>query len=655
MKSWRTSKPGLLLVPLLVGGCHYVVGGLTFVDAAEDGGPSVADSGGDAGRADALVSDHSVADALAVDTAAVDVAAADTTPEDAEVSDRTSVDTSRSDLAQEDSTALDAIAGDSSAVDGAQADVCTPDCSGRCGGASDGCTGTCDGCNTGQWCNGQVCEACTTAEHCGGGCDDCTADPTNHACVGETGYHCGCGDPDDCAPGQACAARLCTGNFDQCAAGVDDCDPCTSECFDLTDDGDSAGDWRWRCDCLPGFEVAADSKCALATGTLPIEAAGSPYNLSTDIIDPNRVCPDGVSYSVVEIVGSRATLDREPGLCCLLFDDELLLINLQGSASSSTNVGNWELLRVASVSGRGVFSQSPALRSYGASEGVNSDIGTGEGQQRVMLLRVPKVIHLAIDPGVTLTASPWDGFKGGVFAMRASFNGVQWLIDMTGRGFRGGLGVCGAGASDRAQGGESFAGPGVIAAGDAGLWQTASMANAMGGGGGCFSSSDVLGGGGGGYGAAGDTAVCSGVCDQACAWDAAGGTSLGFEDLTQRMYLGSGGGGGGGQGVGCSNGGAGGGVVVMAGQNIELDGSGAVKADGVPPAPGMAPGGSGSGGSIYLWSQGDVSLGAQQVTARGGEAAAGGAAGGAGRIMLHHTDSVPDPGTTDPPAYIGTL
>jgi len=119
--------------------------------------------------------------------------------------------------------------------------------------------------------------------------------------------------------------------------------------------------------------------------------------------------------------------------------DVVLLTNLQGDATNYGNVGNYEFLKVASVSSNTITFTTNIQNIYGATSS-NSDL-TG---QKVILQRVPQYSNVTVNDGVTVTGNSWDGTKGGVFAMKA--NGTLTLnsgaygggiIDMNAKGYRG--------------------------------------------------------------------------------------------------------------------------------------------------------------------------------------------------------------------------
>ena len=105
---------------------------------------------------------------------------------------------------------------------------------------------------------------------------------------------------------------------------------------------------------LPGLasaKPAADAPFSWGNGadgdlTIP---AGSTYNIDSNN-HPGRICSnggDGVSYEVTALTATTATLRSSPAGGCLKIGDELMLINLQGSAGTT---GNHELLRIQNLS-----------------------------------------------------------------------------------------------------------------------------------------------------------------------------------------------------------------------------------------------------------------------------------------------------------------
>ena len=229
-------------------------------------------------------------------------------------------------------------------------------------------------------------------------------------------------------------------------------------------------------------------------------AIGSTYNMNTQNSSSHNCMLDGgdaVSYLVTSLTVSYAVLASQPTQGCLMPNDELLLINLQGSSASTVNVGNYEFLRVSSVVGSTVYFGTPKVRFYGEGQADDSNIGTGTGQQSVIIQRVPNYGNVTVNG--TLTANSWNGSKGGVVAFRV--NGTlsgSGTIAADALGYVGGAGTTLDGTGDQ---GESYGGVGT----------SDGSANLGGGGGGSHHS-----GGGGGYGSvgiSGSVAVAqAGIC-----------------------------------------------------------------------------------------------------------------------------------------------
>ncbi len=168
---------------------------------------------------------------------------------------------------------------------------------------------------------------------------------------------------------------------------------------------------------------------------------GGTVNLNTGNYISGRSCSDGgdaVNYSVLALSSNTATLSKTPSSGCLLAGDEVLIINLQGTPSSIANVGNYELLRVQSISGPTITFTIAKKKLYGDMGG-DGNIGFNVNNQRVMLQRVPNYTNATINSGTTLIASPWNGTNGGVLAFRA--NGTlnnYGRISMDASGYWGG-------------------------------------------------------------------------------------------------------------------------------------------------------------------------------------------------------------------------
>ncbi|MBL8716830.1 MAG: hypothetical protein JNL79_12585 [Myxococcales bacterium] len=528
-------------------------------------------------------------------------------------------------------------------------------CELSCGTGLDLCTSACvdfktdnnncgacgNKCGSGQSCQAGVCQAT-----CGTGLTACTGSGGDGGAEG--GADGGAGycanldnDPANCgACGKACAAGLL------CKAGT--CTPTCAPyatcpavgaaapyCADTVTDPTNCGTCGTKCG--PGTTCVA-SKCETASLTVKTDTNLSLTNTG------GRTCADGgdmVAYSVTALTGTTATVSKDPAAGCLAVGDEVLLINLQGTAANTANVGNHELLKVASVTASTVTFAAAKTKSYGNGAADDTNLGTARTNQRVMLQRVPSYADVTVAPGAKLTASPWDGIKGGVFVLRATGTVlINGAVDMKGAGYAGGGRTTTVNTSG-AQG-ESIGGLG-----------SASDVNLIGAGGGGLGDGQCTNygtaGGGGGYGGWGKNAT------NACG--GSGGGTYGDATLG-RWYLGSGGGAGGTDNTLADNpqgakGGNGGGIVSVLGATSvftagPIDASGgdgegdgaAGCTDGTSTSSCWdfsGPGGGGSGGSVKL--EGAVSnlANVQVVGGRGGSGVVGaadvGGAGGLGRSV----------------------
>ncbi|OGK51563.1 hypothetical protein A2966_05190 [Candidatus Roizmanbacteria bacterium RIFCSPLOWO2_01_FULL_41_22] len=261
-----------------------------------------------------------------------------------------------------------------------------------------------------------------------------------------------------------------------------------------------------------------------------VAAGASSDNINTEsLTTPAHTCSDGganvdaPNYSVSSLTATTATLSTTPASGCIEAGDEILLINLMGISSASTNVGNYETLTVNSVAGAVVTFSSSKTKFYGSGAGNDSDIGTTSGtHQKVMLQKVPNYTTVGVSTGVTLTASTFDGNKGGVLFFRATglvtLTGTG-IISANGLGYAGGAGGA-AGASAVGARGQSYDTTGSDAAttsatngnGSVGpSGQTgAGTVGTRGGGGGGGGACGAAGGGGYGGGGGGGGGGCTG-------------------------------------------------------------------------------------------------------------------------------------------------
>ena len=444
-------------------------------------------------------------------------------------------------------------------------------------------------------------------------------------------------------------------------------------------------------------DYAADSLGDGADGAITI-SADTDINANNSI--GGRSCVDGgdaVGYNATALTADTATLSSAPSAGCLAAGDEVLLINVQGTNSAYGNTGNYETLEVQSVVSSTVTFTTSKTNYYGDGGSDDTNLGTAQGTQRVIVQRVPNYTTVTVDSGYNFYPAVWDGSKGGVMFFRATGAvAINGTIHANSKGYRSSGTVADQGGHYAGDGGEAFCGIGGLggvnvmgtdgAAGGGGSYSTAYEGGDgyCGGGGGAAAavgannhdgsdSAGGAGGGGAGYGAGGGGA---GYGTAGLGGGAGGGASYGGYDggtnssgdggsyhtgyaggggggtygdaNLDDLFFGSSGGEGGEHTSGTSgNGGAGGGIIYIAADSVTV--SGALENTGATGANGgtySGDGGAGAGGSIKILGN-DVNLGTSKTTASGGDANVGyyvpysqGGAGGVGRISVYYKDSI---------------
>lgn len=306
--------------------------------------------------------------------------------------------------------------------------------------------------------------------------------------------------------------------------------------------------------------------------------------------------------------------------------DEILIIQMQ----HSSNAGVYEFANIFAINSNAITISESLSNSYASG---TFDSGTSTAAQ---IVKVPQYTSVTIDSGASLTASAWDGYKGGILVFRASGDvNVTGIINLTGKGFRGG---------DRVgsfQQGESYNGRGS---------GNIKSANYGGGGSGTTGGGNEPGAGGGGFGTAGQ----NGEDDEAGA-GGTGGSTYGVANLS-KIYFGSGGGASGTSDTNDGNGGAGGGIVMIYSATTTTSGNILSEgADGLTANSVYGGAGAGSGGSIQLTAI-NLIIGGIKVKADGGTGGDPGGSGvggdgGSGRIRLDYSGLS---GTTSPSASEGS-
>ncbi len=236
------------------------------------------------------------------------------------------------------------------------------------------------------------------------------------------------------------------------------CDDATPAAVDAAVDVDAAS--------VDAALIDAGSIDAAGFDAAPFTIGGE-VNLTTAVLSAGRTCGEAPQYAVTGLSATSATLATAPVDDCLAAFDEVLLINLQGTPEASVNVGQWELLEVASVADHTVTFRAAKARSYGSVLDSDSGIGTGASDQKVVLVRVPRYGALTIAADAVVTAEAWNGNSGGVLALRADSIQVDGTLSAARLGYRGGRwsqdgGDCTQNIPTEA--GESISGPAVASA-----------------------------------------------------------------------------------------------------------------------------------------------------------------------------------------------
>jgi Bacterial Ig-like domain/Bacterial TSP3 repeat len=324
------------------------------------------------------------------------------------------------------------------------------------------------------------------------------------------------------------------------------------------------------------------------------------------------------------------------------------VINLTGV------VGAFELARVQTASATSLTLVEPLTANYAA--------------QTTQVVAVPEFTNVTVPASATLTATAWNGARGGVLAFLASGTvTVNGSINANATGFRGGVrntntdGLFGCTELDSSAADFDNAGKGeglVLAAYGPSFRARGNIANGAGGGV-CHNS----GGGGGGHrvvGGIGGNSLSNlpgSAGDGNRAVGGLGGAPVAYDLLTHLVFGGGGGAGHGNEGAN-SSGAAGGGTVFI--RSASLSGIGRIEANGgtafntdrplgpgTPLATGLdAAGGGGAGGSLSIRVTGNITLNCANIQALGGSggnhlAEAGnnrdrgpGGGGAGGRILL---------------------
>lgn len=281
---------------------------------------------------------------------------------------------------------------------------------------------------------GSTADATTSVADGATGTDAATDDATSSSDASDASASDGAADaPPACVAGGACSDN----------AGF----PCREGVIACVDGGPT---------CVDGAAATEGTPCTnglCGSGSCrPSVTVSTSWNPTLASVTPGRTCPDGVHFAVTGLTATSATVASSSdgtqlswSADCLSPGDEVLLINLQGRPGELSNVGNWELLQVASYSvpSKTVTFATAKTRNYGAG---NDDskigpAGVSATTQRVMLLRVPRFGALTVASAGFVRPEPWKPAlgAGGVAALRAAKLTVEGTISADSRGYENGF------------------------------------------------------------------------------------------------------------------------------------------------------------------------------------------------------------------------
>jgi hypothetical protein len=310
--------------------------------------------------------------------------------------------------------------------------------------------------------------------------------------------------------------------------------------------------------------------------------------------------------------------------------DKVLLIQMKGANVDTSNtaafgsiislgtVGNYEYLKIFSITGTTVRFTTCIQRSY-------------RPDSVTQLVRIPVYSNVTVTGD--LTCQPFNGSTGGILAFEAT--GTVTLaanLDVSGRGFRGGDMLNNANWSCPASAPNYFypngvfnhsgpKGEGIALLSIGKLHGRGANANAGGGG----TNVNAGGGGGSNVGLGGFGGRDWMSCMAGDVQRGIGGYGLSYSNIAQKVYLGGGGGAGhaGGNVTGGGSGGNGGGLIIIkanqittsstAPRSISSNGANAANVTGQ-----WAGGGGGAGGTILIECSNFTSPGNIEIFTRGG-------------------------------------
>ena len=164
----------------------------------------------------------------------------------------------------------------------------------------------------------------------------------------------------------------------------------------------------------------------------------STYTIDEDTLIAGRTVADSVSYTLTNLTSTIATCSAT--VSGIAAGDEVMLYCVQGYNGASTdNWGNYEFLRVDSVSTTNITFTTSKSKFYGSAANGDANIGTSESTMKVVIQRVPNYQNLTIANGSTMTCKNYEvtGGTGGKMVFRVGGTlSLQGLLSVSQKGYR---------------------------------------------------------------------------------------------------------------------------------------------------------------------------------------------------------------------------
>ena len=178
------------------------------------------------------------------------------------------------------------------------------------------------------------------------------------------------------------------------------------------------------------------------------------------VTSPNTIVNRYATLAMNAPAGSSRILVTYPGgehglRADLLAPGDLILIVQMGGASIN-NANNPDYGQITNLNNAGRYEFVAISRADGGLITLNPPCGgllnDYSVNGRVQIIRVPRYNTLTIAAGATLTAPAWNGSFGGIVALNVANNAViNGELNLSGRGFRGGISPALGGVTTRSE------------------------------------------------------------------------------------------------------------------------------------------------------------------------------------------------------------